>query len=167
MGCQGEIANIYGVEVDAHIFACPNGKERNPIIYALNGVNNVFLCDETDEEDLDLSQYPEIHEIRNHGYYTTSYGPSDLTDPKLEVIILGHDGKYELDMGARHFEGKALLGFHVCSESYLHRAQPLPNLDKIKGLSAELYRKIFEEFGLVTNPNQYKLWLHFDSINGI
>lgn len=86
----------------------------------------------------------------------------DLKNPKLAIRVLGHD----MNLGSRHFKGKALVGYIVANESYLNSASPLPEMSIIKSFRLNLHRDIDKKLGLKVDPEEFKLYLLFDYING-
>jgi len=156
MGTQGEIYAVYGAVVEASVGYQP-GKDQNPVIYLINGHG---VCD---DEDGAVSVLDKLaFEVDAYNGITSYYGESDLKDPKLCVRVLGHTSS----MGSRHFDGKALVGYVVCNESYMASASPCPPMDKIKALGKRLVDEIREKLGLDIDTNELRLHLMFDWLQG-
>jgi hypothetical protein len=153
MGCQGEIYVIYGVEVDAKLERQVK-RDENPVLYSINGH---MLYDDN------MGDFAEDAELYN-GVQGPGYGAADLTK-KLELTtrVLGHSSW----MGSRHFDGKALVGYGVGNECYMDSSSPLPPMDDIKALAPKLVAEIKKKLGLDINPDQLRLHLLFDSLNGM
>lgn len=182
MGSQGDIYLIYGVRVEAKC-EWEAGKGRNPVIYSINGHT---LCD--DEDFMGFLEDPrgEAHYLDCYGKKVTGYPEEpieylsypngwDLSDAELSMVVLGHSGEHDGDMGALHFakglgrktgkKGEALVGFTVAHECYLNSATECPPMDKIKEVGPRLISEIKDKLGLTVSPEDLRLHLLFDSRN--
>jgi len=161
MGCQGEIYTIYGAQVDAEVLY-EKAPDTCPVIYGINGRG--FTRDLEEVNVLDKLAF-EVSECYVAGL---GYGAADLSEAlELSIRFLGHSPSYSMGMGSRHFEGKALVGFAVCNESYLDKASALPPLGQIMELGPRLIEAIKEKTGLELKEKDLGLHLLFDSINGM
>ena len=188
MGCQGEIYVIYGLKTTAKC-EWEAGSERNPVVYSINGHT---LCD--DEDLIEYLADPDDEPFEDSegrpipagcpkiefwsGIPTSGYGAADMDKAKLCMTVLGHSGEYGSgDMGARHFaegfgskvgsSGEALIGFVVCNESYITHAQACPPVDEISATGPRLLHEIQEKLGLTAALTDLRLYLYFDSLNGL
>ena len=152
MGSQGTICAVYGVVVAATLKDAPEGRERTPILYEVNGRT---VADEGEADELPAYGVPEpdiIACIRGRGINKV---------PPLSVRVLGHD-----DMsGARGFDGKALVGYCVGSVYDINDASALPPLSKIEGYGPAVVAEIKEQLGLEIEASDLRLHLMFEEIN--
>lgn len=161
MGCQGDIYTVYGVQADAEVLYQRKPNE-NPVIYGINGHG---FCEDPDAIGV-LDQL--AYEVETCGVSKYGYGATDLTrDLELTVRFLGHNRAYGMNMGSRHFDGKALLGFVVCNECYADRASALPPLGQIMKLGPRVIKAIKKKTGLEVKESDLGLHLLFDYINGM
>lgn len=145
MGCQGEIYNVLGVEVPAKI----HRKKGENVWYNING----FVVGDDYEDDYDFY----------NGIPTNCYGASDFKKLELVTRVIGHSSW----MGDRHFEDKALVGVVVCNEAYIDRAAELPPMDQIEAVKPRVVKLINEKLSLDIKEEDLKLFLVFDSLNGM
>ena len=164
MGTQGEMYVVYGVTVPAEVL-WEKGHDQNPVIYK---VGNKAYCDDDevvdgDEFILDKLAY---EGMKHAGVGVKGYGELDLDEQELCVRVLGHSGKHGGDMGSRHFESKALVGYPVCNAAYWNSAEPCPPMDKIKAIGPRLIADIKETLGLEIQESELRLHLLFDWLQG-
>jgi hypothetical protein len=161
MGCQGEIYNVYGVQLEAKVL-WEKGKDQNPVIYGINGKGFTEDVDEIGVLDKLAFEVQEAH------LYGDVYGAADLgKKQKLSIRFMGHNSESGMNMGSRHFNGKALVGFTVCNESYTDKASALPPLGQIMELGPRLIEAIKEELDVEVKESDLGLHLLFDFINGM
>jgi len=162
MGCQGEIYNILGVEVDAEVYHkgqklqqgqfgfWPEEAEEEggrDLVYKINGRS--FANDEGPE---DVDGY--------NGVPTKYYGA--IEKPEFIVNALGNS----YAMGCRHFKGKALVGYPVACEAYTSSAVPLPPTKQVEEWKPLLVKEIKEKLDIDVEESDLNLFLLFDFING-
>jgi len=161
MGCQGEIYNVYGVQLDAEVL-WEKSPDQNPVIYGING--KAFTDEVDDIEVLDRLAF----EVSEAHLYGPGYGAADLSkELKLSIRFMGHNDSSGMNMGSRHFNGKALVGFTVCNESYTDKASALPPLGQIMELGPRLIEMIKKELDVEVKESDLGLHLLFDFINGM
>lgn len=165
MGTQGEIYVVYGLNVDAEFISAPNGKECNPVLYK---VGSRAFCDDEDlingaEAILDKLAYDGLHYM---GIHSKGYGALDPDKQELSVRVLGHSGEHSGNMGSRHFDGKALVGYAVSNASYMNGAEPVASIEKIQAVTPRLIADIEEKLGLIVRESDLGLHLVFDWLQG-
>lgn len=153
MGSQGTICAVYGIVVPASVKDTPCGEEEPPVLYEVNGFTVAGEGDADDLPDYGVSEPDIVACIRSHGPTLT---------PPLSIRILGHSD----EMGARHFNGKALVGYCVGGVYDIDQSSELPPLHKIESYGTNLVLDIKEQLGLEIEEDALRLHLMFDGLNG-
>lgn len=156
MGSQADIHVIYGVKVKAEVVKQPmaNGKPIDglPVLYSVNGKTLSHDEDYHDEADIEAGVK-----------YSTGKGKKKKHH--LSVRALGHDNT-DMEMGARHFDGKVLLGYLVGSSYYINDAGECLSPEKMLELKDQLKADVKSTFGINVKDGQIKPYVLLEYING-
>ena len=148
MGCQGEIYNVLGIKLSEDQFEWHEKEEGD--VFEVNGVSIGRIT-----SDVDIWEGMK-----------SCYNVPDLSQD-LELSVSITDGQYCREFFDAYGDPSVLIGIVLAHEIYSFKESELPPIEDIEKCKPRVCELINNTFKLGLRPEELKIYLYWESVNGL